>query len=253
MTGALRMNLPPFEEPIANIGVLHWGFDFRGFSVGERGGAPREGSVVGGTETMQEGMDSPCGIIPDSGSTFIMGPAEQVSQLEASICSEWPRCRASGTPSSYLFKKVLSNCSAWLTEHSGLEEVPSLFFRVRGTQGGEKQFELTSWAWVNEQEVAGLFGPAKVCTSALGTMEYATQKNGPIWIFGSPLFYEYEVGYDLQSRQISLHSGGCAGCPTSEADDHGPVSLASSVARGRRPRPMQGTPRAPYIDPKLPL
>eukprot|EP00419_Tripos_fusus_P057660 CAMPEP_0172908712 /NCGR_PEP_ID=MMETSP1075-20121228/181313_1 /TAXON_ID=2916 /ORGANISM="Ceratium fusus, Strain PA161109" /LENGTH=55 /DNA_ID=CAMNT_0013766541 /DNA_START=142 /DNA_END=305 /DNA_ORIENTATION=- len=50
---------------------------------------------------MKPGMDSPCGIIPDSGTTTIRGPKEQVEALETDICGKWEKCRkySNGVPS----------------------------------------------------------------------------------------------------------------------------------------------------------
>ena len=35
-------------------------------------------------------------------------------------------------------------------------------------------------------------------------MDYVTTDNGPVWIFGTPLFYEYVVGFDHISRAVSF-------------------------------------------------
>ena len=36
-------------------------------------------------------------------------------------------------------------------------------------------------------------------------MDYQTTENGPVWIFGSPLFYEYVVGFDQEQMQVPPH------------------------------------------------
>eukprot|EP00930_Biecheleria_cincta_P002376 TRINITY_DN103382_c0_g1_i1.p1 TRINITY_DN103382_c0_g1~~TRINITY_DN103382_c0_g1_i1.p1 ORF type:complete len:519 (+),score=56.83 TRINITY_DN103382_c0_g1_i1:109-1665(+) len=251
-SGALRVNLPSFKKTIANVGTLHWGIDFQGLSIGPHGETAPAETLFCGPETMRKGMDTPCGIIPDSGTTLIMGPEEQVLLLEQSLCSKWPRCnqRAQGTPSSDLFRLLLMNCSDWLSEGVGLHEIPSVFFHVKDADGTKSSFELTSWAWVTENTLVGAGEHRKVCTSAFGPMQYVTEKNGPIWIFGTPLFYEYNVGYDLGSKQISLEQGKCEPCDTEVGAR---LSLAEDRTRYRWPRAMHGKPRPPHIDVNLPF
>ena len=36
----------------------------------------------------------------------------------------------------------------------------------------------------------------KVCMMGFSAMDYYTELNGDVWIFGTPLFYEYTVHYD---------------------------------------------------------
>jgi len=250
-SGALRFGLPPFASPIQNIGVFHWGLDFRGLSVGSHDNPAPAETIFCGPETMQPGMTTPCGIIPDSGTTLLMGPKEQVLALETSICSNWERCRnrSKGMPSSETFRQLLFNCGDWLTTEQGLLEIPSFFFHVQTGAGKPEAFELTAWAWVTEMNAQLEDGSIKkVCTPSFGPMEYFTKNNGPIWIFGTPLFYEYDVGYDMSSKQISLRKGKCESC---SAED-GPVSLNDDGV-GRWPRAVHGEPRIPYYDVDLPL
>lgn len=249
-SGALRFDLPPFASPIQNIGMLHWGLDFRGLSVGPHDAPAPAETIFCGPETMGPGMASPCGIIPDSGTTLLMGPKEQVVALETSICSKWERCqnRSQGTPSSPVFRKLLEECADWLTVDKGLLEIPSFFFHVQNGVGKIEAFELTAWAWVTEYTVLDAGSTKKVCTPSIGPMEYRTQKNGPIWIFGTPLFYEYDVGYDMATKQMSLQTGKCEPC--SEAG--GPVALTDNAMR-RWPRAEHGEPRIPYYNVDLPL
>jgi len=255
-SGALHLDVPAFSSPIANIGTFHWGLDFRGLSIGPQGEeAPME-TIFCGPETMTNGMDSPCGIIPDSGTTQITGPPEQVALMEATICEKWPRCKELGNPSSDLLRKLLYNCSDWLTEDQGLHEIPSTFWHLKTHLGGVTAFELTAWAWVTEMSLeAGVEGGSnrtKVCTSNFGVVEYNTKSNGQVWILGTPLFYEYDVGYDLKSKMMSLTQGHCEPC----ADETAPAMLLADGSKGSRykwPRRQQGKPRRKHINVNLPL
>jgi len=250
-SGALRLGLSSLSSPIQNIGTLHWGLNFQGLSVGARSAPAPTETIFCGPETMKQGMETPCGIIPDSGTTLLMGPEEQVLALEAGICSKWERCQtySKGMPSSNAFRQLLLRCGDWLTEERGLLEIPSFFFHVKNGDGTPEAYELTAWAWVTETIMRDEDDSTKRgCTSAIGPMEYFTQKNGPVWIFGHPLFYEYNVGYDMSTKQISLQKGQCEPC---SADD-GPVSLSASGER-RWPRAAPDQPRIPYYNVNLPL
>jgi len=44
----------------------------------------------------------------------------------------------------------------------------------------------------------------KVCLPAFGTMDYNTRANGPVWILGTPLFYQFVVGYDVSTNPPSI-------------------------------------------------
>lgn len=84
-----------------------------------------------------------------------------------------------------------------------LEEIPSIHFLAGG-----QSYELTSWAWITASDVG--------CLALFEAMDYQTKENGPVWIFGSPLFYEplgpkkrallrclrYVVGFDQEQKQV---------------------------------------------------
>merc|ERR1711974_444928 len=76
--GVLRMGEPQAQDPLTNIGQEHWGLDFRGVTVG---GVVNENVSFCRTDQMQAGQQTPCGAIPDSGTTTFMAPPEHVSQI----------------------------------------------------------------------------------------------------------------------------------------------------------------------------
>eukprot|EP00437_Effrenium_voratum_P004424 CAMPEP_0181433836 /NCGR_PEP_ID=MMETSP1110-20121109/19506_1 /TAXON_ID=174948 /ORGANISM="Symbiodinium sp., Strain CCMP421" /LENGTH=481 /DNA_ID=CAMNT_0023557319 /DNA_START=119 /DNA_END=1562 /DNA_ORIENTATION=- len=224
--GALRLQVPPFREPIPQIGQLHWGVSFMGLSVGLRGGSAGS-ALFCGPGSMAEGMQSPCGIIPDSGTTLITGPPHQVSMLQAELCKEWPRCnRLSGGPSSAKFEDLLLRCSTWISE-GGLDEIPSIFFQVGAGDGKVKTFELTSWAWVTLEIIDG----QSFCSPGFGSMDYYTGENGPVWIFGMPLFFEYTVGFDLNANEVSFEKSACNPCEDNNASTF--VTLPQALGDNR--------------------
>ena len=240
--GALRFQVPFFSDPIPQIGQAHWGLSFVGLSIGPRHQPAPSHFILCDPHDMTQGMKNPCGIIPDSGTTLITGPAHQVQKLQANLCKEWPRCnqQANGQPSAALFQDLLLNCSSWLSDE-GLAEIPSIFFHV-GIHGAAKAFELTSWAWVTQSISQDQSQSA--CFSGFGEMDYITNDNGPVWIFGTPLFYEYIVGFDTATREVALDRAACAPCTES--------TTLMTMESGKRPRIHRGQ-HVRQVDVSLPL
>merc|ERR1740138_1490038 len=86
--GVLGLNGPARGFPLQSVGTMHWGLDFRGISIGN---ATQTVAFCNAAEK-QPGMQTACGIIPDSGTTLIMGPAKQIASLYTDLCTRWPRC-----------------------------------------------------------------------------------------------------------------------------------------------------------------
>merc|ERR1719335_1000290 len=88
---------------------------------------------------------------------------------------------------------------------------------------------------------------SKVCAPSFGPMDMQTEKNGAVWILGSPLFYEYTIGYDLdkESPAISFTKQTC-GCSeeTSLVSHNG----HGGKRRARQPRVLSGPPRVSNFD-----
>jgi len=219
VAGSLRFNQgAAFKNEVRQIGTYHWGLDFRGMSVGKKGASEKLPILFCDESTMKAGMDSPCGIIPDSGTTMIIGPKAQVESLEASLCDSWPRCQQLGSgdakAKSAAFADLLEHCSEWLENSQGLDEMPSLFFHLRAKSGELSMFELSAWAYIVEAQTA----QGRVCESMLSHgadtegSDYITTRNGPIWIVGTPLFYEYNVGFDMESMSVALEKETCQAC-----------------------------------------
>jgi len=249
--GALRMNVPPFADPIPNIGVAHWGLALQGVTMGKQGHAAPTGTpvVCGPDSYMAPGQISPCGFIPDSGTTVIMGPQEQIDAIEADACAQWDRCVkfSEGNASAHHFRKLLRKCGEWLDSVESLEEIPSMFFTV-GSATDTRTFELTPAAWIIE----GLTEDYQVaCEPALDGLDYYTQENGPVWIFGMPIFYEYTMGYDLENLAISLEKGECDVCASDAKQEFFAAGAETKVKKSMRRQ--TGKPRIPFRDTKLPL
>jgi len=298
--GVLQIGSPAVEHSLGNIGKFHWGLDLQGLTIGNQTAMLNFCSK----ENMTKGQLSACGAIPDSGTTVIMGPKDQIGIMLENICDNWDRCRDNHTHLVKAAKKakeaaekeygfdpfghtiyskasvlslLLLDCGSWLTESEGLDELPPLHFHVAGSDGKKQSLKLPGWAYILEsmsydanntyKHLEGLLQEdvlknasnyKKVCSPAFGAMSYTTKENGAVWILGTPLFYEFHVGYDLKSEPpsisfVSTHEKPCDTCG-------GKASLLSPQGRQtaaqtkrRRPRWVSGPLRLPDIDFEKPL
>lgn len=294
-SGVLKLGIPESEmaDSLGSVGEYHWGLDFRGVSIGN---STVPLSFCSGSN-MTNGQETPCGAIPDSGTTVIMAPKEHLASLMDSICDNWPRCAKNysamakaaekarqGATEEYswdpfeiapaekfqVLQLLLLDCGSWLNE-SGLAELPSLKFHVAGAGGKSQELELPGWAYILESthddvdknyQLQGLdinfaffqnhVRKTKVCSPAFGAMEYKTKKNGPVWILGTPFFYEFKVGYEMNSVPPSISFTSTDNSPCVSCGGEAAL-LASEGQAKRRPRWISGPVRVPEFNLELPL
>lgn len=213
-----------------------------------------------------------------------MGPAEHITTLFGELCTRWPRCEAqlqtSNKTGHDLFMQLLGHCSDWMTESEGLREVPSIFFHVAGANGERHTIELTSWAYIVEalqrevkvvtSKIMGVFPveiwvPTRnvetVCVPQFGEQDYNTLLNGPVYVIGTPLFYEHQVEFQMNPPSIGFSKEACGSCAegtafvTSEDTAVPGVSRSPQHTNGMTPRPrrISGPPRVPKFDTTQPL
>lgn len=271
--GVLR--LATAEEPgaLGSIGQFHWGLDFRGISVGS------ESNPVAFCQpsTMAAGQATPCGAIPDSGTTVMMADPHHLRTLFTQLCDTWPRCqKGAAEQTEYekfeFFQVLLMECEDWMGLQ-GLAELPPIHFHLVGAGGNERTLQLNATSYVfatREDEVhyvtKNLFGifPVKVavptgrkrnvCMPAFASHKYNTQKNGPVWILGTPLFYEFQVGYDLKASPpaITFDDKPCGSC-SSPALLSANAERSGQKMRSGMPREVHGPLRIPSLDLERPL
>ncbi|CAK0858773.1 unnamed protein product [Prorocentrum cordatum] len=294
--GVLRIGEPPLKHGLGGMGTQHWGVDFRGISVGSKS----VGDVLfcHGTN-MTKGQRSPCGAIPDSGTTMLMGPKEHIGALLEGICDGWDRCRQNftkleqaeqiaseamskhygmnpfnmqgGMSKSDVLQLLLMDCESW--GHGGFDELPDLHFHIRGSDGKAQALKIPGHMYV--MEVSGdqaesalklLEGvrkiPAdtrlakskkKVCTPMFGEMDYQTSSNGPVWILGTPIFYEYVVGYDMKTSPPAMSFASQSEQPCGSCKPTVNLAMSRETHKVRSPRQVSGPPRVPQIDTTKPL
>eukprot|EP00929_Paragymnodinium_shiwhaense_P071982 TRINITY_DN36549_c0_g1_i1.p1 TRINITY_DN36549_c0_g1~~TRINITY_DN36549_c0_g1_i1.p1 ORF type:complete len:725 (-),score=158.16 TRINITY_DN36549_c0_g1_i1:119-2293(-) len=187
-----------------------------------------------------------------------------------------------------IFSRLLSDCETWMTHDKGVDELPPIHIRVGdgGSGTGEQTISLSGWHYVleaEEEEMAyssedgemptGTGVVKKVCAPAIDAMEYYTQKNGDVWIFGTPLFFGYRVNYGLRAQPAqmsfeSLENTECGQCNPvtyprqidallevrdNESRQGGREKASSQRTKARRLRKLKGKPRRPRLDPRKPL
>jgi len=88
--GVLGLNTAEPAQSMGSVGQEHWGLDFRGISVGNK----EQAVTFCDPATKKKSQETACGIIPDSGTTLIMGPEIQILKLYDELCKGWSRCKA---------------------------------------------------------------------------------------------------------------------------------------------------------------
>lgn len=266
--GVLRLNPPVSTSKLASIGTYHWGLDFRGISVGN---AAAEVQFCKASEKTSEEQTTACGIIPDSGTTVMMASKEHLISLFTQICQGWERCRQNATKGlapHVSFQLLLADCSSWAIDNSSMEELPSIFFHVAGADGQEQTVEMTAHDYIMEsfeedvqyitKYLLGVYpmtveqptgSRQRVCTPAFGQTDFMTKNNGPVWIWGTPLFYKFQVQYDISESppSMSLVNMPCGTCEDSHsllATDRQDIDRSA----GRRLRQLKGPLRLPSFN-----
>lgn len=257
--GILRMDLPPLGNPLPNIGRVHWGLDLQGMYLGDFSGEV----LFCDPAQKAEGADTACGVIPDTGTTLILGPQDQIDILWEAICDNWPRCsqaaaagdRDPSITKPHILYNLLKDCAEWMSpdDEAGVDEMPPIKMRLGGNPGQVQEIELSPFNYVMgttvdvmrtiEEHVFGGTISVQIptgekrlqCSMAMSSHDYNTQKNGPIWILGSPLFFEYTVSFDNTPDAYALSFAKSQGsCAMSACQE--PSSLDATGERDDSPK-----------------
>jgi hypothetical protein len=215
-----------------------------------------------------------------SGKTSAGGlPRKLQKVLRKALAKLKGRDAKSPTPTmlANVFQKVLLHCSDWVNASHGLDqELPPIHFTLAGADGKKRVLQLAGAGYVHEtmkedihyvkKTLGGVF-PIKVpvksktkkryCTPAFGSMAYNTKENGPVWILGLPIFYKYQVGYELHTKPpaVSFSEEPCGSCSSEgQAQTENAVALLSARSTTvRRPQFVRGPHRLPSFDVNEPL
>eukprot|EP00930_Biecheleria_cincta_P059397 TRINITY_DN45141_c0_g1_i1.p1 TRINITY_DN45141_c0_g1~~TRINITY_DN45141_c0_g1_i1.p1 ORF type:complete len:554 (-),score=115.76 TRINITY_DN45141_c0_g1_i1:63-1724(-) len=172
---------------------------------------------------------------------------------------------------------LLENCEQWMGKNMSFNtEMPSLFFHAAGTRGTGKQvlemqaetYILKSTQEVVHKEIKKLMGVlpvqvlekknSTVCMPAFGKMDYPTQLNGDVWIFGTPLFYQFNVHYDRSADPptMTFVQEDCGECQAGKRVGKSAAALLSSGTDSSGLaglRQLSGAPVVGNYDTSLPM
>lgn len=164
--GVLGMNTPASSNPLSSVGHVHWGLDFQGISVGNQ----KHRLEICDPASKKKGMESACGLIPDSGTTLIAAAEPQLLALYESVCNNWSRCKeahkqivkdaaagklpvmaANGSPEPgqievhpvETLQALLTGCSDWMAGVDLNKEMPKLTFHVAGANGNKDELVIS--------------------------------------------------------------------------------------------------------------
>lgn len=261
--GLLRFNVQEQPGALASIAKEHWALGLQSISVGDH---VESSQAVFCGEDSTHSEDAGCAMIPDTGTTVMMGPKAHIMKLFSSMCDAWPRCRAAyedakpeKLPKHEVFQKQLHSCTEWISMGDGLKELPSIHFHLQDQLGIKKTATLSPWAYVVETDASEIGKSAvllgdlatnasavhpTVCMPAFGVAEISSSSSGQVWLFGTPFFYDYVVTYDWTSQapSVTFSQGPCGRCHTADASfviGEGHVQ----VDRRKQLRRLSGTPR----------
>jgi len=241
-SGVLRVEPPEAPKMLKQIGHHHWSLGLQGISAGSAT-AP---ITICSKDSKPDEQDVACAAVPDSGTTQIMGPSESIRQLYAEVCNRWPRCKdhenPTGAAPEEVFLMLIHHCADWMGKD--LSEVPSIFLHFAAANGDTQVLELTSWAYIIER--TGFWGRA-TCAPLFGVWEQTTAFHGPMWIFGTPLFYEYQVVFGLHPPSIGFSNASCGSCDTAQVKQ-----TENFLIRDRRFDPARRVPRVMNVPPRMP-
>lgn len=296
--GVLRMNVPALVKPLGTVLGFHWAVELQGVSVGDSTSAlwakhsnePWKASKVTSSSSFISSSSAsssseydasdvilcnpskkkpeykaPCLAVPDSGSTAIFAPMNDLYTLFAAICATWTRCGKMSALNPtftkvFVFFKLLADCSLWLNEFSDVDkEIPPITWHLGGASGEKQHVQLPASTWIGKAPVDqfkwlyGLFYgkeypfpmPAGVQDTCLPVFapsspgKHVEKGYGPIWILGSPLFVGKTVSFDIKARPpaVSIDDIPCNLCDSDSklSDDSGSsASSGPSVAKPLR-------------------
>lgn len=269
-TGKLVLDLPSLESTaiFKSIGKYHWGLGLNGISLGKYNA--NSNIILCDPVNKAENQNTPCGAIPDSGTSLMTGPKKQILQLFSEICENWEICKTKyhslksekiAVKKDVLFQKLVMECN-------NLDTLPDINFHLAGIEGNTQLFAMSSADYILEtvqpvvktvkEWILDIFPvemevetgeTQKVCVPAFSAFEYKTKLNGPVWILGAQFFFKYVLSYDMRANTIGISDAACA-CPTSKKSL---VSISERREKNRSLRKIYDSPRFPRINVNVPL
>lgn len=256
--GFLRIDVPKTSKQLTTISDEHWAVGLHSVTIGNSSQAVSLQICL--ADDQKKGDVAACAAIPDSGTTVMMVPSEHMTLLCEGICNAWPQClethgmlspenmkaieEQSESSKSLVLTYLLEECFTWLGD-TGLDDMPWIHFHVVGQEGLEDTVHISPYSYV--------LSSSNGCRLAFNVMDVNTNFQGPIWILGMPLFFDYHVNYGLEADPPLLSFDPITrDDPCSECGSAVPVLMqTSSQQRHRALRNFSGPLRVIHIDEKF--
>ena len=87
--GVLGMHTTHHPKSLTSVGKTHWAMDFHGISIGDQAFK----MCTCDPALKKPEMETACSIIPDTGTTLVVGPEAQIASLYEDLCNNWQRCK----------------------------------------------------------------------------------------------------------------------------------------------------------------
>jgi hypothetical protein len=176
-----------------------------------------------------------CASWADDSSLAEGNPFAELPTLVFHLCGRDGKCKDIEIPGhQYIIQRDYSEFSDSL---SGQVSEPATYLKT--WLGDPTQY--ASIANYQHMLNALLNGASHACSPAFDTMDLSTAKNGPSWILGTAVFYEYNVGYGMKDNSISFTSAKERPCTGSDSKAKDQLIQKSSL----QPRRIRGPLRKP--------
>merc|ERR1719162_1514849 len=151
-------------------------------------------------------------MVPDSGTTLLMGPLNHIELLFEAACSQWSACTANDAVGFVdAIQALKGDCSS---------DAPDISFNM-----GQESVVVTASSYVMKWE-GGCY-PA---------FDFFDMDN--LWILGLPLFLDNEVAFDVTTSKVGFTAGSCGGCS---------AGLSQKRRSKQGAREIFGPPRQPTL------
>lgn len=231
-----------------SIGEHHWVVGIEGLSLGTKSTK----KYACAPADKPNSQVTPCGALPDSGTTLVYMKRQLKNAVMDQMCHEWDLCAKNPlavlklTPKHRLLGDLVAGCALWSADI--YKQLPPLKIHVTGTEAdsGNKQIltlpstayifkvdiPIFRWAKIRAQRdwqkrfwsetfdhvekghhARGTPGGAiTICVPGIDEMEWNSDQYGPIMILGLQLFRQYQVGFSMVDKTVSFSEEPCESC-----------------------------------------
>ncbi|CAE7728136.1 unnamed protein product [Symbiodinium sp. CCMP2456] len=217
--GVLGLHTADPSKRLESVGQIHWGVDFHGISIGE-GNAKHRVKFCDPKEKRPD-QETICGLIPDSGTTMITGPENQLAELYMDICSNWERCQKAFEEVSKEMKDLqdqgMQVGGLSLTQHATVpEELADAFKKLQDIlQAGKADASASnSTSSADAADIADILGGGAGAESKPQTQKDYMKANVFLLLLEHCSDWAEGVDMDQELPKLNFHVAGLNGVQT---------------------------------------